>query len=156
MDRHKNAATFKGEPVTFLGTERRVGDTAPDFTLAAGDLSPVTLYESRGKTRVLLTVLSVDTSTCSRELVAFNKLVKELGKDVVVYVISRDLPFAQTRLCGSEGIENIKSISAYKNTKFATDYGILWEGPELLGRTIFIIDGDNKITYKQVVPEMSE
>ena len=156
MERREGVVSFKGSPATLIGRELKVGDKAPEFTLTAGDLSPVTLADSAGKTRVLITVPSLDTPTCATETKTFNQRMSDLGDDVVVYVISKDLPFAQGRFCGAEGIENIKTLSAYKDNKFAEAYGVLWEGPELLARAIFIISPDDTISYVQFVSEISE
>lgn len=155
MNRREGITTFKSAAVALLGASLKVGDNAPDFTLAAGDLAPVKLSDSAGKTRILITVPSLDTPTCALETKEFNKRAADLGDEVVVYVISRDLPFAQGRFCGAEGIENIKTLSSYKDNKFGEDYGLIWEGPELLARAIFVVDGSGKITYIQFVPDIA-
>ena len=96
--------TFQGDPITLKGTQVKVGDTAPDFTVVDNDLNPLKLSDTKGK-RVFLTVPSIDTSVCDTEVRRFNQEATKLGEDVTIYTISMDLPFAQGRWCGGAGIE---------------------------------------------------
>src|SRR5471032_1427651 len=104
----KDAATFKGNPLTLVGNEVKVGQTAPDFSVLAGDLSPVTLTSSKGKTRLIISVPSLDTPVCDAETRRFNEEASKLS-GVEVLVVSVDLPFAQARFCQTAGIKNLKT-----------------------------------------------
>jgi thiol peroxidase len=147
--------TFKGNPMTLVGPELNVGDTAPDFNAVGADLSPINLSTDAGKTRLVIAVPSLDTAVCSLETKKFSDRVKELSGDTVAYVVSMDLPFAQKRFCGSEGVDNIKTVSDYREASFAENYGILIKELKLLARSVFVIDPNNKITYKQIVNEVT-
>ena len=102
--------TFKNNPVTLLGKEVAVGDTAQDFTVLANDLSPVTLADSKGKIRLISVIPSIDTGVCSTQTRKFNEEAASLGDDVQVLTISADLPFAQARWCAAEGIDESTDI----------------------------------------------
>ncbi len=145
--------TFKGNPVTLVGETLKVGDDAPDFLVVDNDLNDITLKETSGL-RIFLTVPSIDTPVCDTEVRKFNKEATNL-KDVTVYVISMDLPFAQTRWCGNAGIDKVKTVSDYKQKSFGNKYGVLIEELCLLARAIFIIDENNKIKYVEYCKEIS-
>ena len=103
--------TFKNNPVTLLGKEVKVGDKAPDFTVLANDLSPVTLKDSEGKVRLFASVPSLDTGVCDAETRRFNEEATNLGEDVIIYTVSVDLPFAQKRWCGASGVDRVQTVS---------------------------------------------
>lgn len=152
------ATNLKGNPVDLVGPELKAGDAAPDFKLQAIDLSEVTLESGAGKTRIIATVPSLDTPVCAEETKKFNDHVKEM-ENVEVLVASMDLPFGQKRWCGSEGVENVKTVSAHRCTEFGEHYGVLIAGGPLercLARAIFVIDGDNKIKHVEYVGEIAE
>ena len=148
--------TFQGNPITLKGTQVKVGDTAPDFTVVDNDLNPLKLSDTKGK-RVFLTVPSIDTSVCDTEVRRFNQEATKLGEDVTIYTVSMDLPFAQGRWCGGAGIDRVKTVSDYKQKSFGKNYGALIEEFCFLTRAIFVVDENNKITYveycKDVVNE---
>lgn len=150
--------TFKGNPIELSGEPLKVGDQAPDFELTAGDMSKVKLSDSAGKIRLLSVVPSIDTGVCSIQTKRFNQEVDSLPENVVAYTISVDTPFAQNRWCAAEGVEKMKLLSDYKNNnQFGHDYGLYIESP--LGanaRSVFIVDGDGKIVYSQLVPEIAQ
>ncbi|MFQ5607907.1 MAG: thiol peroxidase [Candidatus Zixiibacteriota bacterium] len=154
--KRKGAVTMRGNSVTLIGPELKIGAAAPEFNLAANDLSSVTLSGSAGKTRLLIIVPSLDTPTCELETVQFNRRLAELSDDFVVYVISKDLPFAQTRFCGAQDVTNLQTLSAYRDDSFGRDYGVLMEGNHLLARAIFIVGPDGEITYVQLVGEVAD
>lgn len=151
----ENAVTMRGNGVTLVGPELKVGDSAPDFSLASKDMSTVTLADSSGKTRLLITVPSLDTGTCEKETVEFNKRLADLSDNYIVYVISKDLPFAQTRFCGAKDIKVLQTLSAYKDDSFGKAYGLMMEGNHLLARAIYVIDPSGKVSYAQLVPEVT-
>jgi thiol peroxidase len=147
--------TFKGNPVSTNGELPAVGSTAPDFALVAADLSEKTLADFAGKTKILTINPSYDTGVCQATARAFNQ--KAAGKDgAVVLAISADLPFAQKRFCGAEGIEGVVTLSTFRSS-FSGDYGLTMEGGPLKGltaRAVLVIDGDNKVVYSELVPEI--
>jgi len=138
--------TFQGNPITLKGTQVKVGDTAPDFTVVDNDLNPLKLSDTKGK-RVFLTVPSIDTSVCDTEVRRFNQEATKLGEDVTIYTISMDLPFAQGRWCGGAGIDRVKTVSDYKDREFGNNYGVYINELGLLSRAVFIVDENNKVTY---------
>lgn len=154
--KRENAVTMHGNGVTLVGPELKVGDSAPDFSLASKDLSTVTLADSSGKTRLLIIVPSLDTGTCEKETVEFNKRLSDLSDNFVVYLISKDLPFAQTRFCGAKDITALQTLSAYKDDTFGKAYGLLMESNHLLARAIYVLDPSGKVSYAQLVPEVAD
>lgn len=147
--------TLNGNKFSLLGSELKIGAAAPDFTLSANDLSDVSLKDFKGRIVILSTVPSLDTPTCSIETARFNQEAGKLGDKVKVLTVSRDLPFAQSRWCAAQGIENVQTLSDYKNTSFSKDYGVFMEGLCLLARAVFIIDAQGIIRYIQFVEEVS-
>ena len=145
--------TFKNNPVTLLGKEVAVGDTAQDFTVLANDLSPVTLADSKGKIRLISVIPSIDTGVCSTQTRKFNEEAASLGDDVQVLTISADLPFAQARWCAAEGIANLQTLSDHRDLSFGEAYGVVMKELRLLARSIFVIDKDDKVTYVEYVGE---
>ena len=129
--------TFNGDPITLVGEKIKVGDNAPDFLFVDNNLKNVTLSDTSGK-RIFITVPSIDTSVCDMEVRKFNEEATKL-KDVTVYVVSMDLPFAQVRWCGNAGIDKQKS--------FGKKYGTLIEEFGFLTRAVFVVDENNKVTY---------
>lgn len=150
--------TFKGGEVHTHGSLPQVGDTAPDFSLTAGDLSQKTLADFKGKHVVLNIFPSVDTGTCASSVRRFNEELAQL-KDTVVLCISRDLPFAQGRFCAAEGLDQVISLSEYKDTSFSDAYGVKFaDGPltGLLSRAVVVIDPDGKVKHVEQVEEVTE
>ncbi|MBB5148075.1 MULTISPECIES: thiol peroxidase [Ureibacillus] len=145
--------TFKNNPVTLLGNEVKVGDIAPDFTVLANDLTPVTLKDSEGKIRLFATVPSLDTGVCDAETRRFNEEAAKLGEDVVVYTVSVDLPFAQKRWCGAAGIDRVVTVSDHKDLSFGKAYGVAIEELRLLARAVFVVDREGIVRYVEYVPE---
>ena len=146
--------TFQGNPLTLEGTQVKVGDTAPDFTVVDNDLNPFKLSDTKGK-RVFLTVPSLDTPVCDTEVRRFNQEAAKLG-DVTIYTISMDLPFAQGRWCGGAEIDKVKTVSDYKDREFGKNYGVYIKELGLLSRAVFVIDENNKIVYVEYLNEVTE
>ncbi|MFF5994316.1 thiol peroxidase [Lysinibacillus sp. KU-BSD001] len=145
--------TFKNNPVTLIGHEVKVGDTAPDFKVLANDLSEVTLKDSAGKIRLFSVVPSLDTGVCDAQTRKFNEAAAELGDNVVIYTVSMDLPFAQKRWCGAAGIENVVTVSDHRAGSFGEAYGVLIESLRLLTRAVFVVDANDQVTYVEYVSE---
>ena len=146
--------TFAGNPLTLLGNEIKVGDKAPDFTAVGAGLVPVKLSVFAGKTIIIAVYPSVDTSVCAAQNRRFNAEVNQL-KDAVVLSISCDLPFAQSRFCAAEGLENIKTISDHKDLDFGEKYGFVIKELRLLARGTVVIDKSGIIRYVEHVPEVT-
>ena len=155
MTKTTTPVTMKGSPVTLLGKEIEVGQTAPDATLTANDLSTFNLSSLKGKKIILSVVPSLDTGICDLQTKRFNKEAASLGADVAILTISMDLPFAQKRWCGATGVDKVKTLSDHREASFGNNYGVLIQGLRLLTRGIFIIDSNFKISYKQIVPEIT-
>ena len=146
--------TFQGNPLTLEGVQVKVGDNAPNFTVINNDLNPVSLNDTKGK-RVFLTVPSLDTPVCDTEVRRFNEEASKLD-NVTIYTISMDLPFAQARWCGAAGINNVITVSDYKDREFAKNYGAYINELGLLTRAVFVVDENNKITYVEYLNEITE
>lgn len=150
--------TFQGNEVKINGSLPAVGSTAPDFTLAASDLADKTLDSFKGKTKILSIVPSLDTAVCAASARAFNQ--KAGSKEgVVVLNVSADLPFAASRFCSSEGLNNVVTLSTFRSPEFLNDYGIgISEGPlaGLTARAVLVLDPENKVVHSQLVTEITE
>jgi thiol peroxidase len=148
---------WKGAPVTLVGPAIKAGDRAPDFRLAAADLSTVTRDDviDHGKRAALLIVVpSLDTGVCSIETAKFSRLVAELPAErLKTYAVSMDLPFAQKRWCVAETVSNIDMLSDYRDHSFGAAYGVRMKEKGLLARSIFIIAADGTVRYVQLVPD---
>jgi len=155
MPQTATVVTLKGNPITLLGKEIRVGDSAPDFTLVANDLSEVKFSSFKNKKIILSVVPSLDTPVCDLQTKRFNQEATALGNDVAILTVSMDLPFAQKRWCGATGSKNVITLSDHREGSFGQSYGILIKGLRLLARAIFIIDQTGKICYKQIVNEIA-
>jgi thioredoxin-dependent peroxiredoxin len=145
--------TFLNNPVTLLGKEVAVGDTAQDFTVLANDMSPMTLADSKGKVRLISVIPSIDTGVCSTQTRRFNEEASSLGDDVQILTISVDLPFAQAKWCAAEGVENVQTLSDHRDLSFGEAYGVVMKEFRLLARSIFVIDKNDKVTYVEYVGE---
>jgi thiol peroxidase len=148
--------TLEGNAINTNGDLPAVGSEAPDFTLTKGDLSDVSLADFAGKKKLLNIVPSLDTGVCAASTVKFNEAMASKS-NAVALVISADLPFAQSRFCGAEGIENVISLSMMHSRNFAKDYGVLITDGPLAGicaRAVVVLDEQNKVIYTQLVPEI--
>jgi thiol peroxidase len=144
--------TFKGNPVTLLGNEVKVGDKAPDFSVLANDLASVTLADSKGSVRLISVIPSIDTGVCDAQTRRFNEDSSKLD-NVKVLTISVDLPFAQKRWCGANGIENVQTLSDHRDLSFGGAYGLHIKELRLLARAVFVVDSNDQVTYVEYVSE---
>ena len=154
QERH-GAVKFKGNALTLIGSEIKVGVKAPDFQVLAQDLSTVTLASSQGKIRLISVVPSLDTPVCDAQTRRFNEEAAQLPASVSILTISTDLPFAQKRWCGAAGISRIQVLSDHRDASFGTHYGVLIKELRLLARSIFIIDAAGTIQYVEYVPDIT-
>lgn len=150
------AATFKGNPLTLIGPELKVGDPAPDFRLNKSLLEEVSLRDFAGKIKLISVVPSLDTGVCDAQTRRFNEEAGKLGDQVVVLTVSVDLPFAQARWCGAAGVDKVVTLSDYKTNSFGEAYGVLIKEFRLDMRAVFVVDANDTIRYVQIVPEMTE
>ena len=146
--------TFLGNPVTFTGKQLQVGDKALDFSHTTTDLSKKSLADFDGKKKVLSVVPSIDTGICSTQTRRFNQELSNLDNTVVL-TVSMDLPFAQGRWCGAEGLDNAIMLSDYFDHSFGRDYALLINEWHLLARAVFVLDADNIIRYVEYVDNIN-
>lgn len=151
------SVTLRGNPFSTNGELPAVGSKAPDFTLTGSDLGDITLESLAGKNVILNIFPSIDTPTCATSVRTFNERAAERDNTVVLCV-SEDLPFAQNRFCGAEGIANVKTASAFRGS-FSDDFGVrLTEGPlrGLSARAVVVLDADGNVAYTQLVGEIAD
>lgn len=152
------SVTLKGSTIHTNGELPKVGSVAPDFVLVDTELKDCSLKDFKGKKKILSIVPSLDTSTCSISAKRFNESAKE-DPNLLVLVVSCDLPFAQKRLCGTEGIQNIQTLSMMRSKEFASKYGVLITDGPLAGiaaRAIVVLDENDKVLYTELVPEITQ
>jgi len=150
--------TLRGNPVQVEGDLPKVGAKAPDFTLTAGDLSDATLATFAGKRKVLNIFPSVDTPTCATSVRTFNAQANQVPNTVVL-CISADLPFAQARFCGAEGLENVQNLSTLRGREFIENYGVaIADGPltGLTARAVVVLDENDNVLHSELVKEIAE
>jgi thioredoxin-dependent peroxiredoxin len=155
MTERPGVITMKGNPLTLVGQEVRLGDQAPDFEVLANDLSPFKLSSLKGKVVIICSVPSLDTPTCDIETRWFNEEAAKLGPKVVILTISMDLPFAQKRWCGAAGVDRVTTYSDHREAAFGQAYGVLIKELRLLARAVFVVDQAGTLQYLQVVKELS-
>jgi thiol peroxidase len=155
MAERTGLVTMKGNPLTMVGGEIKVGRKAPDAELVANDLSTVELSSlCRGKVCIVTSVPSLDTPVCNLETRRFNEEAGKLGEDVIILAISMDLPFAQKRWCGAAGVENVQTLSDHREAAFGKAYGVLIKELRLLARAVFVSDKQGVIRYVELVKEL--
>jgi thiol peroxidase len=150
--------TFNGNVIHTNGDLPLVGEIAPDFKLVDKNLADVALAKFAGKKKLLNIVPSLDTSVCATSTKKFNDYALERD-DVFMLVISADLPFASSRFCGAEGIDNVITLSMMRSRDFAKAYGVLIVDGPLAGitaRAVVVLDKDNKVVYTEYVPEIGQ
>jgi len=149
---------LKGNPVQTSGDLPEVGSSAPSFTLTGTDLAPISSESLAGQRVVLNIFPSVDTPTCAMSVRRFNEAASLL-ENTTVLCISADLPFAQGRFCGAEGLENVKTGSTFKNGEFLSDYGVgMVDGPleGLCARAVVVVDEEGTVVHQQLVAEIAD
>jgi thiol peroxidase len=149
-------ATLKGNPITLVGPELKVGDKAPDFTINKDLLTEVSLSDYKGKIKLISVVPSLDTGVCDMQTRRFNQEAASLGDNVIILTVSVDLPFAQARWCGAAGVDKVVTLSDYKTKSFGQAYGVLIKELQLDMRSIFVLDENDHIMYIEYLKEMTE
>ena len=148
--------TLKGNSINTVGELPKVGTKAPDFILVKDDLSEKSMSDYQGKKLVLNIFPSLDTGTCAASVRRFNTEASGLDNTVVL-CISKDLPFAQARFCGAEGLKDVHNLSDFRTGKFGKDYGVeIIDGPlaGLESRAVVVVDEEGTVVYTQQVPEI--
>jgi thiol peroxidase len=147
--------TMKGSPLTLLGPRIEANEDAPDFTALKDLKTPVSLRDTEGKVRILLSVPSLDTPVCSLETKRFNDEAAKLGDDVLIQVVSVDTPFAQARWCGAEGVSNVQTLSDFRDRDFGKKYGVEIKDLGIYARAAFVVDRQGVVVYSEYVPEVA-
>ncbi|TWT78982.1 putative thiol peroxidase [Planctomycetes bacterium CA13] len=149
--------TFKGNPMHLEGADLAVGSTAPAFTVhyAEAGIQTLTLNDLKGKPSIISVVPSLDTAVCAIQTKRFNEELGVMGDKINAVTISRDLPFAQARFCGAEDVK-MRAASDYQTHAFGTDYGVTIEELKLLTRAVIVLDKDGVVSYKEIVPEVTD
>ena len=150
--------TLKGNPVQVNGQLPQAGSKAPAFSLVAGNLSDVSLKDFAGKRKVLNIFPSVDTPTCATSVRKFNAQANDVANTVVL-CISADLPFAQARFCGAEGLDNVVNLSTMRGAGFLKDYGVAIASGPLVGvaaRAVVVLDEQGKVLHSELVGEIAD
>ena len=146
------SVTFINNPVTLVGTEVKVGDKAPDFTVLGNDMKPVSLSDSKGTVRIISVVPSLDTGVCDQQTRKFNVEASKLD-NVNVLTISVDLPFAQKRWCAASGLDNVQTLSDHRDLSFGEAYGVVMQELRLLARSVFVVNSNDEVVYVEYVSE---
>ncbi|MFN7812544.1 MAG: thiol peroxidase [Planctomycetia bacterium] len=157
MGRH-GAVTFKGNPLTLVGDEVKVGAAAPDFTLASygpGGMQQLRKADLLGTPTLISVVPSLDTPVCQVQTKTFNTRLAALGDRVNAVTVSLDLPFAMNRFCGAEEIKGLRTGSDYMDRSFGTSWGVLIDELKILARAVFVLDAQGVVRYAQVVKEVA-
>jgi thiol peroxidase len=152
------AVTFKGNPLTLVGKEVKVGTPAPDFKLHYFEdgMKSITLADLKGKPSVLSVVPSLDTPVCQTQTRKFNQALGAMGNRIHALTVSLDLPFAMNRFCGAENIKNIRPASDYQDRSFGQNWGMLIDELKILARGTFVLDANGKVVYAETVKEVAE
>jgi len=152
----ERTVSFKSSPITLVGPELKVGDSAPDFTLNKNLLETSSLKDFAGKVKLVSVVPSIDTGVCDAQTRRFNEEASKLGENVAILTVSADLPFAQARWCAAAGVDRVFLLSDYKENSFGKDYGVFIKEFHLDMRAIFVVDTNDRIAYIEVLNEMTE
>jgi thiol peroxidase len=146
-----------GKEATVVGDDLKVGSKAPDFTVQTLDwVLKRGLSDTEGKVRIIAAVPSLDTDVCDRETRRFNQEASSLSKDIVIEVISTDLPYTQKRWCGATGVDQVMTLSDHMTTEFGEKYGVLIKERRILRRAVFVVDKDDKLVYVAYMPALGE
>lgn len=146
---------FHGKDVSIQGKDIRIGQPAPEFHAMSQDWEMMPLLENtKGKIRIIASLLSMDTDVCDRETRKFNLEASQLSKEIAIIMISADLPFTQKRWCGAAGIDQILVVSDHRDLEFGERYACLLKEPRILRRAVFVVNRKGLITYAEYMPEL--
>ena len=156
MGERSGVITMKGQPLTLMGAEVKVGDPAPDFEVTANDLAPFKFSSLKGQICLIAAVPSLDTPVCDLETRRFNADAANIGPEINLLTISMDLPFAQKRWCGAAGVDRVKTYSDHRLASFGLAYGILIKELRLLARAVVVVDRAGIVRYVELVKELAD
>jgi thiol peroxidase len=148
--------TLRGEPLTLIGEAVEEGDQAPSFVAVAQDLTDKRLTDYAGKVLIVASVPSLDTGVCSKQTKTFNEQAAALGDQVTLLTVSMDLPFAQKRWCGAEGVEEVVTLSDYRHWSFGLEWGLRIKESGLLARSVYVVDPAGTVRYREIVSELTQ
>ncbi len=155
MEERYGAATFVEQPLTLVGRKIAIGDIATDFGVLTTGLERYSLDDGRGQARLVVVVPSLDTPVCNSEVIRLAEEAQTL-ENLRVLVVSADLPFAQERWRRERGVDNATFLSDHRDLSFGQAFGIAIKELRLLGRAIFVLDGENRVRYVEYVRELTE
>jgi thiol peroxidase len=148
---------FAGNDVTVVGPDIQIGQKAPEFTAVAQDWSVFQgLQDTHGKVRIIGSLPSLSTSVCDRETRRFNLEAANLGEEIVILTVSMDLPYTLKNWCASAGVDQVKTLTDYKNIDFGPKYGVLLKEPHVFRRAVFVIDRNDRVAYSAYMPAIGE
>ncbi|NOT24267.1 MAG: thiol peroxidase [Nitrospiraceae bacterium] len=149
---------FKGTPLALSGNGIKVGDRLREVNLTQGDLSPISITETKGKgkVRIISVVPSLDTPVCEQQTHYLSEKNKGLDKMVELVTVSLDTPFAQKRFAGEAHINNVTFLSDHRGAEFGATYGLFLKGPHVLARTVMVVDANNTVRHLQITPELTQ
>jgi thiol peroxidase len=154
-EERSGAVTMRGNPMTLIGHEIKVGDKAPSFTLVGKDMKPITLDSYKGKVKIIASIPSLDTPVCDAETRRFNEEASKLPGEVQVVTVSMDLPFAAARWCGAAGVDKVATASDYRGGHFGESYGAMIKELYLHARAVFVVDKNDKVVHVEYVKEVA-
>jgi thiol peroxidase len=155
MKERTGLVTMRGNPLTLLGDEAKVGIGAPDFVALDPNLTPIKFSSYQNKICIISSVPSLDTPVCDMETRKFNEEASKLGDKIQILTISMDLPFAQKRWCGAAGVSKIQTLSDHRDAQFGLAYGVLIKELRLLARAVFLVDQKGILRYIQLVKDIT-
>src|SRR3984885_11618387 len=155
-EERKGAVTMRGNPMTLVGPEIKVGQKAPNFNVVGKGMAPATLDQFKGKVKIITTIPSLDTPVCDAETRRFNVEASNLPGDVQILSISMDLPFAQARWCGAAGVDKVSTLSDWRAAEFGQKYGALIKELHLLTRAVFVLDKQGNVAHVEYVKEITQ
>lgn len=148
---------FKGMDMTIVGEDLRSGVQAPEFVCQTNDWATFSgLSQSKGKVRIISSVLSLETEVCDRETRRFNQAASELGENIIIMVVSMDLPYTQKKWCGAAGVERVMTLSDHLSGDFGRKYGCLMKEVGVLRRAVFIVDKDDLVVYADYMAALGD
>lgn len=155
MNERVGAATYLGNPLTLVGREVCVGDSAPDFQVITSDLTPYSMRDGHGDIRLVASIASVDTPVCDLEIRRLSEAAHNLP-GLRLIVVSADLPFAQARWFNAEGIDNVTVLSDHRELSFGRAFGVAVKELRVLSRALFILDPGDRVSYVEYVRELAD
>src|ERR1051326_3592781 len=154
MGERVGAAALFGQPLTLLGREIKVGESAQDFTVIRPDFRTYSLNDGRGELRLVASLPSLDTPVCDAEARRFSEEAAKLG--MTVLLVSADLPFAQTRWCAANGIDNVTMLSDHRDVSFGMAFGVAIKELRILSRALFVVAPEHRVRHAEYVTELSD